>query len=296
MSEMNNKTKNPKKGKKTVLIIGGIIVALLLAVIIAGPSLVQTMGLHPDYDGPTYSVKGMKALIVTTSHRVLSKPGETEGRATGVASSEMTHPYYVFLDAGMEVDLASIEGGEIPIDPQTLNYFIITDEDRRFQNDDIAMAKLENSVKIDDVDFAKYDVVWLAGGWGAAYDFEQSEILAKKVSEAYYSDKETIIGSVCHGALGLVHAEDLEGNLLIEGRKISGVTNRQLDSLGIEFTPKHPETEIKKAGAIFESNTAFNDFFATCMVVDDEERFVTGQNQNSGLETAHKMTQILSER
>ncbi len=27
---------------------------------------------------------------------------------------EMTVPYYEFLDAGMEVDAASIKGGEIP--------------------------------------------------------------------------------------------------------------------------------------------------------------------------------------
>ncbi len=293
---MNKKIQKPRKVKKTLLIIGGAIVALLLLVIIAGPSIIHAMGIHPDYNGPTYNVQGMRALIVTTSHSVLSKPGETDGDDTGVASSEMTHPYYVFLDAGMEVDLASIEGGEIPIDPTSLNYFIITAEDKRFQKDEVAQAKAANAMKIDDVDFASYDVVWLAGGWGAAYDFEQSEILAQKISEAYYSDKETVIGSVCHGALGLVHAEDMDGDLLIEGRKISGVTNSQLDSLGIEFTPKHPETEIKKAGAIFESNTAFNDFFATCVVVDYEERFVTGQNQNSGLETAYKITEILSKR
>ena len=50
------------------------------------------------------------------------------------------------------------------------------------------------------------------------------------------------------------------------------------------------------AGAIFESQTAFLDFFATHVTVDDERRFVIGQNQNSGLETAHTMMEILSER
>lgn len=296
MSEMNIKTKKPRKFKKTLLIIGGVIVALLLAVIIAGPSIIHAMGIHPDYDGPTYSAKGMRALVVTTSHSVLAPVGETEGNATGVFGSEMTHPYYVFFDAGLEVDVASIKGGEIPIDPTSFNYFIISDEDKRFQKDEVFRAKVNNSMKIDDVDFASYDVVWLAGGWGAAYDFEQSDKLAEKVSDAYYSEKETIIGSVCHGALGLVHAEDTDGNLLIEGRTISGVTDAQLEELNIEFTPKHPETEIKKAGAIYESNTAFRDFFATYVSVDYEERFVTGQNQNSGLEVAHKITEILSKR
>ena len=284
-----------KKPKTTLLIILGIIVGLLLVVIIAGPSLMQALGLHPDYDGPTYTVEG-KALIVTTSHSVLAPVGETEGPATGVASSELTHPYYVFLDAGMEVDVASIQGGEIPIDPSSLNYFIISDEDKRSQDDSVFQAKVMNSMKIDDVDFAAYDVVFLAGGWGASYDLAQSDVLAVKISEAYYSDKETILGSVCHGPLGFVNAKDKDGNLLIEGRAMTGVTNRQLDALNIEFTPKHPETELKKAGVLFESESAFNDFFATHVTVDYEERFITGQNQNSGLEVSHLITEILSKR
>ena len=39
---------------------------------------------------------------------------------TGVFASEMTVPYYAFLDAGMDVDLASPKGGLIPVDPMSL--------------------------------------------------------------------------------------------------------------------------------------------------------------------------------
>jgi putative intracellular protease/amidase len=288
------KIKNKKI--KYLFILTGIVTGVLLVVILAGPSVLQSLGLHPEYDGPTYTVEGMKALIVTTSHSVLAPEGQTEGPATGVASSELTHPYYVFLDAGMKVDIASIKGGEIPVDPLTLNYFIITDEDRRSQKDSVFQEKLRNSMRIDDVDFASYDVVFLAGGWGASYDLAQSDVLAVKISEAYYSENETILGSVCHGPLGFVNARDKEGNLLVEGRVMTGVTNRQLDALGIKFTPKHPETELKKAGAFYESDTAFNDFFATHVSIDYEQRFITGQNQNSGLEVAHLITETLSKR
>ena len=69
-----------------------------------------------------------------------------------------------------------------------------------------------------------------------------------------------------------------------------------IKELGIEVTPMHPETELRKAGAIFESATAFRDLFATWVSVDDEQRFVTGQNQNSGLETAHTAVNILAQR
>ena len=49
----------------------------------------------------------MRALIVTTSHGVLNAPGETTGKATGSALSELTHPYYSYLDAGMQIDLTN---------------------------------------------------------------------------------------------------------------------------------------------------------------------------------------------
>ncbi len=289
--------KNKKGGKKKVLyIIGGVIGGLALITIIFGPAIIQGLGVHPEYKGETYNVEGKRALIVTTSHGVLAPVGETEGKDTGVFASELTHPYYAFLDAGMEVDVASIEGGESPIDPMSFNYFIISDEDKRFKEDDVFQAKVENSMKIDDIDFAEYDTVFLSGGWGAAYDLGQSDVLAQKVSDAYYSENETIIGSVCHGALGLINAKDLEGNLLIEDRRITGVTNSQLETLRITYTPLHPETELKNAGADYVYDTAFNDMFATYVAVDDEERFVSGQNQNSAMEAAIKITELLSNR
>ena len=54
------------------------------------------------------------------------------------------------------------------------------------------------------------------------------------------------------------------------------------------------EEELKKAGVIFQSESAFRDVFATLTVVDDEKRFVTGQNQNSGHETAYRIMEILN--
>jgi len=92
----------------------------------------------------------------------------------------------------------------------------------------------------------------------------------------------------------LINAKDREGNLLIAGRRMTGVTDKQIKELGISSTPQHPETELRKAGVVFESKSAFRDFFATHVVVDDEQRFVTGQNQNSGHETAQKMMAIIA--
>ena len=281
---------------KKVLVGLGILLSLLVVVATALPTILHAAGLHPDYEGAQVDLLGKRALIITTSHSVLAAPGETEGPETGVMASEFTHPYYSFLDAGMDVDMASIQGGQIPIDPQTLSYVIRSPEDERYLNDSVAQTKVRNSLAIADVDISQYDIVFISGGWGAAYDLAQSPVMATKVSEAYYGERTAVIGGVCHGVLGLVNAKDKEGNTLISGRRMTGVTDKQVKELGIEITPLHPEAELRKAGALFESQTAFRDIFATHVVVDDEQRFVTGQNQNSGLETAHRMMQVIADR
>ena len=272
-------------------------VAVLAAIfVLALPTILHKAGMHPEYHGPKVALPAKRALVITTSHDVLAAPGETEGPATGVVASELTHPYYVFLDGGMQVDVASIKGGQIPIAPDSLGRVSMTPETERFLQDSIFQAKVEQSMKIDEIDFSEYDIIFLAGGWGAAYDLGYSPVLAEKISGAYYADSEPVIGGVCHGVLGLINAKDRDGNLLVAGRRMTGVSDKQVEELNIEITPQHPETELRKAGALYESQTAFRDVFATHVVVDDEKRFVTGQNQNSGLETAHKMMQVVADR
>ena len=264
----------------------GVIFILLI------PQILKFFGLHPDYIGTSYSLPGKKALIIATNQAELNKHGKTGGKATGAFASEITAAYYDFIDASMQVDIASIKGGKIPIEPQSLSYFLKTSEDKRFLQDPELKEKVKNSKKITDIDFTTYDIIFLAGGWGAAYDLGYSDELGQKISDAYYTGN-SIIGGVCHGPLGLIRAKDKDGNLLIAGRRMTAVTDKQIKQLFITATPQHPEAELRKAGALFEAQSKLIDMFATHIVTDDEKRFVTGQNQNSGHETAHKMMGLL---
>lgn len=264
----------------------GVIFILLI------PKILKFFGLHPDYIGASYSLPGKKALIIATNQAELNKHGKTGGKATGAFASEITAAYYDFIDASMQVDIASIKGGKIPIEPQSLSYFLKISEDKRFLQDPELIEKVKNSKKITDIDFTAYDIIFLAGGWGAAYDLGYSDELGQKISDAYYTGN-SIIGGVCHGPLGLIRAKDKDGNLLIAGRRMTAVTDKQIKQLFITATPQHPEAELRKAGALFESQSKLIDMFATHVVTDDEKRFVTGQNQNSGHETAHKMMELL---
>jgi putative intracellular protease/amidase len=264
-------------------LIGALVVVAALGLFLwAGlPRVMRAFGLHPAYRGPLHALPGGRALIVTTSHGTLGD----RGRATGVFGSEMTAPYYAFADAGMTVDVASIRGGPIPIDPASFRWFIAAPSDRRYLRDAEFRRKVRESLRIDDVDFASYDVVFLAGGWGAAYDLGTSDVLGRRISDAWAAGR--VVGGVCHGPLGLLRARDADGAPLVRGRRLTAVTDRQVAQLGITATPQHPERELRAAGAAFECAHAPLEVFADHVVADG--RLVTGQNQNAGEETAQRM-------
>ncbi|MBN2044425.1 MAG: type 1 glutamine amidotransferase domain-containing protein [Anaerolineales bacterium] len=269
------------------LLIAGIVVTIIAMVLIMLPQILSSIGLHPTYDRLEYDLAGKKALIIATNEDTL---GES-GKATGVYGSELTIAYYEFLDAGMTVDIASPEGGKIPFEPVSLRWPMATHADKRYLNDEDAQNKTENSLSIEEVNFLDYDIIWMAGGWGAAYDLGYSEVLGEKISEAHAEG--ILLGSVCHGALGFRMATEVDGRPLVEGKTMTGVTDKQIVELGIEITPLHPETELRKQNANYVSDTAFRDFFATYVAVDGD--IVTGQNQNSSGEAAQTLLRLLAE-
>jgi putative intracellular protease/amidase len=257
---------------------------------LASRSLLQKFGVHPrDREAIALDMKGTKALCIATNHGVLDI-----GVATGVFASELTVPYYCFLDAGMHVDVASPRGGIIPVDPLSMKGEIRTPDDDRLLGDNAFRAKLMRSLAIAAIDFASYDIVYFAGGWGAAFDLAQSDLLGKKVSDAWAAGK--VIGGICHGPLGLLKGRTPSGELIVTGRRITAVTDKQVHEVGVEITPLHPETALRQAGALYESKThKVRDFFANYYVADGD--LITGQNQNAGPMVARLMMQrVLAKR
>ncbi|MBX7187572.1 MAG: type 1 glutamine amidotransferase domain-containing protein [Vicinamibacteria bacterium] len=256
---------------------------------LAGRRLLQQVGLHPeDPAWRTLDLKGARALCVATNHFVLDV-----GVATGVFASELTVPYFAFLDAGMLVDVASPLGGVVPIDPISMKESLRTPSDDRLLADEDLERKLTNSLAVTGVDFTAYDIVFFAGGWGAAFDLGQSEELGVKVSEAYAAKR--VIGGICHGPLGLLKARRPDGELLVKDRRLTAVTDRQVRQLGIEITPLHPESALRAAGARFEGRShPLRDFFANHFVADGD--LITGQNQNAGPMVARLMMERVRDK
>lgn len=260
---------------KKIWIFVCIVVSVIALMLVLLPNILHWLGLHPTYKGESISATGRRALIITTSNGNLGE----DGPATGVYGSELTIPYYVFENAGMAVDIASIDGGKIPIEPMSVRYPFVTADDRRAQKDAIFQKKVSDSIFLSHVSVDRYDLIYIAGGWGAAYDLGQSIMLGQKITEA--NERGIILGSVCHGALGFLQAKETDGRPLVEGKRMTAVTDKQLKELNITQLPLHPEAELRNAGALYESSAAFRDVFATY------------QNQNSSAETAHRMLMLL---
>lgn len=257
---------------------------------LASRRLLQKFGIHPeDGEAVVLDMSGTSALCVATNHAVLDV-----GVATGVFASELTVPYYLFLDSGMRVDVASPLGGIIPVDPLSMKETIRTAADDRLLGDADFRRKLMHSLPIADLDFAAYDIIYFAGGWGAAFDLGQSEELGREVSAAYAAGR--VLGGICHGPLGLLRGRTPDGDLIVKGRRITAVTDKQIRELGIEITPLHPETALRRAGARFEGKShPRRDFFANHYVADGD--LITGQNQNAGPMVARMMMQrVLAKR
>jgi len=176
------------------------------------------------------------------------------------------------------------------VDPLSFRSVVRTHHDDRFLVDDQLRAKVVRSLAVADLDIGAYDIVYFAGGWGAAFDLGFSDAIGEKVTQANAAGK--VIGGVCHGPLGLLRATGTDGRPLVAGRRVSAVTDKQVRELGIETTPHHPETELRLLGADFRCCHRRRDPLANHWEVDGN--LVTGQNQNAGPMVAREMMKLLA--
>ncbi len=224
----------------------------------------------------------MKILIVLTSHGVI---GAT-GHPTGVWMEELTTPYYAFIDAGAEVDLASTAGGQVPVDPNSMAEKDRPESVERFLDDASAIEKLKHSLNVDHLTADPYDAVFLPGGHGTMWDLPENTALADLLTTAFAEGK--VVAAVCHGPAGLVNAKDTEGRPLVAGRKVSAFTNSEEEAAGLTHAvPFLLETRIRDLGALYERGPDFQPHAVR------DGRLITGQNPASSTRVAELVLEAI---
>jgi putative intracellular protease/amidase len=215
-----------------------------------------------------------RILFVTTSHRNV---GST-GKPTGLWLEELAVPYYVLRDAGHQIDIASIRGGEVPLDPGSVKPAGQNGaESDRFLQDAAAMQALRTTPAVEDVRFEDYEAVFLPGGHGTMWDLPESQALARGVGRLFDAGK--IVAAVCHGPAGLVSAKRADGQPIVKDKRVNSFTDAEEKAAGLEqAVPFLLASRLTELGARFEGGENFTPYSV------QDGNLITGQNpMSSGL-------------
>ncbi|WP_299440338.1 type 1 glutamine amidotransferase domain-containing protein [uncultured Aquimarina sp.] len=225
-----------------------------------------------------------RVLFITTSHDDL---GES-GLKTGVWLEEVATPYYRLKEESIQVEIASIKGGNIPIDPMSESKDWMTEDTIRFKGDKTAMFLMNTSLRLDKVDPSEYDLVYFPGGHGPMWDFVNNPLLNSTLQ--HFIKEEKVIAAMCHGVSVLVDAFDADGNVFVRGRKITSFADSEEISVGAEkLVPFLLESKLTELGGIYSKG---NDFSSYTIV---DKNLITGQNPTSALSVAFQMIDLLTD-
>jgi putative intracellular protease/amidase len=211
----------------------------------------------------------------------------TLGGAVGFWASELIHPYDEFTKAGCQITIASPNGGKVEFDsfsdPRDASGYSKDDTlSMGYINQAEFMELLENTTAIANLDLNIFDAIVVCGGQSPMFTFRQDRALIQLFSNFYATGKPT--AALCHGTCVLLEAKLSDGKYLIQGKTITGFANSEEDYadriVGQKVMPFRIEDEAKKLGANFITKEAF----APHAVRDGN--LITGQQQNSGAETA----------
>lgn len=200
---------------------------------------------------------------------ITSRSQYDDGTPTGLWLEEASEPYNILKEAGIDVDIVSIEGGEIPLDPNSTQ----NDELNQYAN---FVEKLKQVPSIENIDVSQYDAVYLPGGHGAVFDFAHNQQLADILAD--FKEEKKIISSVCHGPSAFVGAKDKQGNFLVKGVTLTSFTDNEERTMGLEDkVPFLTQTELENQGAKFVTKDDFTEH------IESDAQFITGQNPQSSV-------------
>ena len=229
----------------------------------------------------------MKILIVLTSHSQLgqTQSSSSEGK-TGFWIEEFATPYYLFKEAGIQMVLASPEGGQPPIDPKSDAPENQTKATIRYKNDTELLKMMANTVKLETIKATDFDAVFYPGGHGPLWDLSANEHSISLIEDFGAANKP--VATVCHAPSVLLNVKNKDGNNLLKGKKVTGFSNTEEVAVKLEkIVPFLLEDELKIKGGIYSKKPDWESY----VVVDG--LLITGQNPASSGAVAKALLAIL---
>jgi putative intracellular protease/amidase len=223
-----------------------------------------------------------KVLMVITSHADLGNTGEK----TGFWVEEFAAPYYAFVDAGVEVTLASPAGGQPPVDPKSESEDSQTEATRRFDQDSESQALVAKTTKLADVTAADYDAVFYPGGHGPMWDLTDNVDSIALIESFLAANKP--VAAVCHASAAFLNIMDADGEYVVKGKAVTGFSNTEEDAVQLtDIVPFLLEDELAKRGGDYQKVADWNAFAV------QDGLLITGQNPASSELAADKLLAAL---
>jgi putative intracellular protease/amidase len=223
-----------------------------------------------------------KVLMVITSHADLGNTGEK----TGFWVEEFAAPYYAFIDAGVEVTLASPAGGQPPVDPKSESEDSQTEATRRFDQDSESQALVAKTIKLADVTADDYDAVFYPGGHGPMWDLTDNVDSIALIESFLAANKP--VAAVCHASAAFLNIMDADGEYVVKGKAVTGFSNTEEDAVQLtDIVPFLLEDELVKRGGDYQKVADWNAFAV------QDGLLITGQNPASSELAADKLLAAL---
>lgn len=225
----------------------------------------------------------MKILIITTGINMYAN-GHLK---TGLWLSEVTHIYHSAKEQGYKIIIASPNGGNTPVDPESLKPLMLDKISKQYWEDSSFRDLLANTKSLDDVSGQQFDCVYLAGGHGTMYDFPDNTVLQSIIREHYENNK--MVAAICHGVGGLLNVKLSNGEYLIKDKKVTGYNWFEEGLAGRKkHVPFNLEASLKERGSDYKKAVVP---MTSKVVVDGN--LITGQNPFSSKEMANEVMQKL---
>lgn len=227
-------------------------------------------------------MKQKKVLFVLSSTDKI----KTTGQPTGTWIEEFASPYYYLQAKGVDITIATPEGGIAPIDPKSQQPGYVTPSVKKFNEDKAAWEKLNRTKKLADIRPEDYDAVFYPGGHGPTWDLPENKI-SISIIETFYA-KGKPVALVCHGPAALVNTKAANGDPLIKGKKVAGFTNSE-EQAGQTTTavPFSLEDRLKELGALYQKGADWQPFAIA------DGKLLTGQNPASAEPVAELLFKAL---
>ena len=225
-----------------------------------------------------------RVLIVTTS----TPSYERAGYRTGLWLGELTHFWDVIEKEGHHLTVASVDGGQVPIDPESLSTLILAMGGTKKRYEDASfMSILDDTPTLDSIVDVAWDAVYLTGGHGTMFDFPHNPVLAEILVNTFESGG--VVSAVCHGPAGFLGATLSDGSALVSGRKVTGFSWPEEKLAGRnKVVPFRLDEALKEEGAKYSKALR-----PMAEKVVRDGNLVTGQNPGSATETATKVVAAL---